>query len=146
MRHLLVSFLFLTPLVAQAQTFGICTFADIPIVIFEYSETAPRVGTMRVGGRPAVEMTLGQGAGRMESAIVDGYSFRFSPANSWMDVETSEGDTVFSQAGKCAFTNQPDVTEPLTLSSTDPVDLTEETTPELADTGGMERDIGPFSV
>lgn len=75
--------------------------------------------TMEVGGRPPVALTEGQGTGRLITAEVDGYTFRFVPADSVMDVD-SDGETLVSEEGRCATVGGPVTQSPLQIADPRP--------------------------
>jgi len=97
---------------ATADVIVACTFPTLPPVVMRYDPVA----RMEVGGRPAAEMTVGQGTGRFESAEVDGYLFRFAPANSTVDVER-DGTKLVSETGQCISIGGPENDVPLTIAS-----------------------------
>ncbi|WP_041527165.1 hypothetical protein [Paracoccus aminophilus] len=79
-----------------------CEFPTIPNVIMSFSRTNVDLsGVITVGGRGPVVMALGSGSTRFETANIDGYHFRWSPANSVMDVEKDD-ETILSETGVCA--------------------------------------------
>lgn len=106
----------LAPSGAVADVILACTFETIPAVVMTYPEDRAAPATMQVAARPPVEMTVGQGSGRMESADLDGYHFRFAPANLTMDVE-KDGQRLVSEAGRCATIGGPLNETPLTLDT-----------------------------
>lgn len=78
-----------------------CKFSEIPPVVFSYAHTGQELtGAMTVGGRGPVVMTLGSGTLRFEGGRIDGYRFRWTPQNSWMDVE-KDGELIMSGQGDC---------------------------------------------
>ena len=101
---------------ARSETVLACTFPTLPSVVMYFPDTPERKKTMEVGARPPVELSEGQGTGRFISAIVDGYSFRFSPENAMMDVE-AEGKKVVSEVGKCATIGGPVNESPLKIEA-----------------------------
>ncbi len=80
---------------------------------------------MEVGGRPPVALTEGQGSGRLISAVVDGYKFRFAPANSVMDVEV-DGTLVASEEGRCVTLGGPVNDSPLKIGKDESLGLVPE--------------------
>ena len=107
-----------------------CTFATLPNAVFHYpSNDGPR--TVRIGGRPAEPFNEGQGSGRIATADVDGYRFRFAPGNQTMDV-VLDGETIASEQGQCISVNGPIAEDPLEFGQV------EEPT--------SNRDVGDWSV
>lgn len=93
-----------------------CTFPSLPATVMRFPDSAEATKTMEVGARPSVPLTEGQGTGRLISAMVDGYSFRFAPANSVMDVEQG-GKLIASETGECVTIGGPINETPLTISA-----------------------------
>lgn len=89
------------PAPASAEVILACRFDGLPPVVMRYPDGVGEKPTMSVDGRPPVEMTVGAGRMRFESAVVDGYSFRFSPAAMTMDVETGAETLVNGAPGSC---------------------------------------------
>ena len=121
MRFLVFAAALLAPsyLSAQPDRFGqisiYCTFDNLPSVIFSYSKLgAETVGAMTVGGRGPVVMTLGSGSMRFEGGRIDGYKFRWSPQNSWMDVEL-DGNLIRGEQGDCKQVAFGTKAKPLTI-------------------------------
>ncbi len=90
----------------SAEVILSCTFPTIPSVVMRFPEGLKSGKQMIVGERPAVPLTEGQGAGRLISAEVDGYKFRFAPQNSVMDVEKDDA-LLISEAGVCVTIGGP---------------------------------------
>lgn len=91
---------------AQAEVVLSCSFPTLPPAVMTFPQGLEAAKTMTVGGRPPVPLTEGQGTGRLISADVDGYHFRFSPQNSVMDVERNNA-LVVSETGSCVTIGGP---------------------------------------
>ena len=102
------------PRAAAADVVLACLFDTIPQVVLTYPTDPAAAATMQVGSRPAAEMVVGQGTGRLETALVDGYRFQFAPANLSMDVQ-KDGATVVAETGRCVTIGGPANDTPLTL-------------------------------
>lgn len=113
-----VTFLFVIASIAgsgaHADVYLACSFETLPDIVTHYPEDGGEP-TMQVGGRPSAPMTVGSGSNRFESATVDGYRFRFSPANSVVDVER-EGKKIASEQGKCVLIGGPETQTALSIS------------------------------
>jgi invasion protein IalB len=120
---------FASPGIARAEVILACTFPSLPTAIMRFPDDRAAPKTIELGGRPPVELTEGQGAGRLITASVDGYSFRFAPANSVMDVER-DGAPVASEAGRCATIGGPRSEAPLQIVSAEAATATEATMPD----------------
>ena len=107
---LIAAFVMAVP--ARADVILACTFETLPQIVMTYPDGPDAVAMMQVGGRPPAEMTRGQGTMRFESASVDGYLFRFAPANMVMDVER-DGQVVASETAHCAAIGGPANDKPL---------------------------------
>lgn len=101
---------------ARADVIVACTFPTLPSAVMRFPGGVDATKTMEVGARPPVAVTEGQGAGRLITAEVDGYTFRFSPANSVMDVE-ADGAMIVSEEGRCATTGGPVNESPLQIAA-----------------------------
>lgn len=116
MRHFLIGMLsiaFNAP--AQAEVILACAFPTLPAVVMRF----PDVGadkTMEVGARPPVPLIEGQGAGRLITATVDGFDFRFAPANFSLDVE-KDGSVLQSEVGSCITIGGPVNEVPLQIAA-----------------------------
>lgn len=106
--------LFATPV--QAEVILACSFPDLPSVVMRFPDGADAEKTMAVGDRPPVVLVEGQGEGRLITASVDGYDFRFAPANSTLDVE-KDGTVLRSQAGSCVTIGGPENPAPLEIAA-----------------------------
>ncbi|MDP3197647.1 type VI secretion system-associated protein TagO [Tabrizicola sp.] len=102
----------------QAEVLLVCAFPTLPDAVIRYPDDPAAEKTMQVGARPAVTFQEGQGAGRILSANVDGYSFQIAPENSYMDV-LREGATIQSEQGDCVTVGGPTNDQPLSLESGD---------------------------
>lgn len=134
----------------QAEVILACTFPTLPSLIMRFpDDKTPK--TMEVAARPAVPLVEGQGEGRLITASVDGFDFRFAPASSTLDVER-EGELVSSETGTCVTIGGPTNEVPIEIAST--AAPTEELTPDpaeepaesVADTGKWEvsEDVSAF--
>ena len=114
---------------AKAEVILACTFPTLPPVVMRFPDQLDAEKTMEVGARPPVELIEGQGSGRLITASVDGYDFRFAPANSVLDVEQG-GKLMISETGQCVTMGGPTNKTPLVLAAP----ATEATTvaPEVA--------------
>ncbi len=99
---------------SNAEVILACSFPTIPPVVMIYPDGLGSA-MMVVDGRPEVEVTSGTGTNRFESAVVDGYLFRFSPSSSHIDIEF-EGTLVASEAGRCVRIGGPENPTPLSLA------------------------------
>lgn len=97
-----------------------CTFPTLPSAVMRFSDGVDATKTMEVGARPPVSATEGQGAGRLITAEVDGYIFRFAPSNSVMDVEAG-GAILMSEEGRCVTMGGPANEAPLQIAGATPV-------------------------
>lgn len=104
---------------ASAEVILACSFPTIPPVVMRFPDGLDAEKTMEVGGRPAVPLSEGQGSGRLITASVDGYHFRFAPGNSVMDVER-EGAAVVSETGSCVTIGGPVQGTPLQIVAAPP--------------------------
>jgi type VI secretion system VasI family protein len=102
------------PTAAQADVQLACIFDGLPPVLMSYPSDTDEKPTMQVGARPAAEMTVGQGAGRLESAEIDGYNFQFSPARINMQVMRDDA-ILHTGGGRCVTIGGPTNDAPLTL-------------------------------
>lgn len=100
---------------AQAEVILSCTFPTLPSVVMRFPDGVGAEKQMSVASRPAVPLMEGQGSGRMISADVDGYHFRFAPQNSTMDVER-DGALILSEAGSCVTIGGPTNETPLQIN------------------------------
>ena len=107
----------LMPVGAHADVVLACLFDTLPQVVMTYPQDATLPATMRVAGRPAVDMVVGQGAGRLETGVVDGYAFQFAPANLSMNVQ-KDGVAVSEETGRCVTMGGPVNETPLALEGT----------------------------
>lgn len=122
---------------AQAEVILACSFPTLPSMVMRFPDDPAAQKTMEVGARPPVNLTEGQGEGRLITADVDGYTFRFAPANSTIDVETV-GKVIASEAGRCVTIGGPVVEKPLKIGPTsEAVDVAtpESETTAVADKG-----------
>ncbi len=103
----------------RAEVIVACTFPTLPSSVMRFPGGVDATNTMEVGARPPVAATEGQGAGRLITAEVDGYTFRFSPANSVMDVD-ADGALVMSEESRCATTGGPANESPLQIAAAAP--------------------------
>ncbi|MGD9919054.1 MAG: type VI secretion system-associated protein TagO [Paenirhodobacter sp.] len=108
----------LLPAPATAEVILACHFDGLPQVVMRYPDGVGEKPTMSVDGRPPVEMTVGNGTMRFESAVVDGYNFRFSPAAMNMDVEKGAESLVNGAPGSCITIGGPVNEVPLALEPT----------------------------
>ncbi|WP_413872290.1 type VI secretion system-associated protein TagO [Albidovulum sp.] len=104
----------------RAEVIVACTFPTLPSAVMRFPDGVDATKTMEVGARPPVSVTEGQGAGRLITAEVDGYTFRFAPSNSVMDVE-ADGAILMSEEGRCATTGGPVNEAPLQIAGAAPV-------------------------
>ena len=102
---------------ALADSVVVCTFPTLPAAVMRFADAEGEGKTMEIGGRPAVPMTEGQGSGRLISASVDGYDFRFAPANSVMDVD-KDGQLIASETGVCVALGGPASESPIAIVPT----------------------------
>lgn len=100
----------------QADVILACTFPELPDAVMTFPNEVGGEKTMVVGSRPAVRLEEGQGSGRLISAEVDGYEFRFAPANSVMDVE-KDGALILSEKGDCITIGGPVAEAPLIIEA-----------------------------
>lgn len=105
------------PRAAAADTVLACLFDTIPQVVLTYPQDSAAAPTLQVASRPPIEMVVGQGANRLETATVDGYRFQFAPANLSMDVQ-KDGVTVLAETGRCVTIGGPVNDSPLSLGET----------------------------
>lgn len=123
---------------ASAEVILSCSFPTLPSAVMTFPEAVDADKSISVGSRPAVPLLEGQGAGRLISASVDGYDFRFAPENSVMDVEQS-GVLLASEQGTCVTIGGPVNTTALTIAAIEPATqpVTSDTlaTPASAPTG-----------
>lgn len=126
---------------ARAEVVLSCSFPTLPPVVMTFPQGLDARKTMSVGGRPSVPLTEGQGTGRLISADVDGYHFRFSPQDSVMDVER---DTVLvaSETGSCVTIGGPVNDRPLQITAA----LAEGPPPEPAPSPAPATDRGNWLV
>lgn len=115
-RHFLVPLCVVCATPAQAEVILACSFPDLPSVVMRFQDGAEADKTMTVGDRPPVVLIEGQGEGRLITASVDGYDFRFSPANSTLDVE-KDGSVLRSQVGRCVTVGGPVNPAPLEIDA-----------------------------
>lgn len=99
---------------AKAEVIVACTFPTLPSAVMRFPDGLDAKKTMEVGARPPVELIEGNGAGRLISAAVDGFDFRFAPDNSTMDVE-KDGTLILSETGKCVTIGGPTSDAPLAI-------------------------------
>lgn len=99
---------------ASAEVILSCTFPTIPSVVMRFPDGLESEKQMIVAERPAVPLTEGQGTGRLISAEVDGYKFRFAPQNSVMDVEKDDA-ILISETGVCVTIGGPVNEAPLKI-------------------------------
>lgn len=104
---------------ARAEVIVACTFPTLPSAVMRFPDAVGAAKTIEVGARPPVAVTEGQGADRLITAELDGYTFRFSPANSVMDVE-ADGVMVTSEEGRCVTTGGPVNESPLQIAAVAP--------------------------
>jgi len=116
LHRLCLSLAFLAATPACAEVILACTFPTLPDTIMRFPDGLDADKTMQVGGRPAVPLTEGQGSGRLISASVDGYDFRFAPANSVMEVER-DGSMLLSETGECVTIGGPENAMPLEIAA-----------------------------
>ena len=96
-----------------------CTYPTLPPSVMRFPDDPGLQKTMEVGARPPVELVEGQGSNRLITANVDGYTFRFAPANSVMDVE-ADGGVIVSETGRCVTIGGPVSDGPLEIIPTAP--------------------------
>ncbi len=104
---------------AQAEVIVACTFPTLPSAVMRFPDESNGKRMLEVGGRPGVEFIEGAGLGRLISGTVDGFDFRFAPANSVMNVE-KDGKLVLSETGRCVTIGGPTNNTPLDIGSTPP--------------------------
>ena len=129
---------------AQAEIIVACTFPTLPSAVMRFPDGSGGKKMLEIGGRPGVELVEGAGTGRMISGLVDGYDFRFAPANSVMDVEKG-GQPVLSETGKCVTIGGPANDTPLAIASTPKV-APEASAPEEAQTEAVPDKPGKWVV
>jgi type VI secretion system protein VasI len=132
--------LFVLPSVAQSEVFHSCSFSTLPDIVLHYPDQGTGEPTMRVDGRPPATMTVGSGTGRIESARVDGYEFRFAPGNSVLDIEKG-GTMIASEEGNCITAGGPTNDTPLDLSLLEKAAGDPVLTTELATRASDEADV-----
>lgn len=103
------------PAPAFAEVILACRFDGLPQIVMRYPDSADQEPTMSVDNRPPVEMTFGSGTMRFESATVDGYKFRFSPAGMTMDVDKDLENLLNGAPGSCITIGGPTNEAPLSL-------------------------------
>lgn len=129
---------------AQAEIIVACTFPTLPSAVMRFPDGSDGKKMLEIGGRPGVELVEGAGTGRMISGLVDGYDFRFAPANSVMDVEKG-GQPVLSETGKCVTIGGPANDTPLAIAST-PKAAPEAEAPDEAQTEAVSEKPGKWVV
>ena len=102
---------------AHADVIVACTFPTLPSAVMRFPDASDGTKMLEIGGRPGVELVEGAGTGRMISGSVDGFDFRFAPANSVMDVERDE-QLVLSETGNCMTIGGPANDTPLIIAAT----------------------------
>lgn len=107
--------LFTQAVPARAETILSCIFPTLPSLVMRFPDGPDAAKTMEIGGRAPVALTEGQGVGRVISASLGDYKFRFSPENSMLDVEES-GLLVASETGQCVTIGGPINDSPLVIS------------------------------
>ncbi|MFL9503704.1 type VI secretion system-associated protein TagO [Rhodopseudomonas palustris] len=145
MRPLLASLICLAPaLPTHAEVILACTFPTLPSVVMRFPDSLEAQKTMEVGARPPVALLEGQGAGRLMSASVDGFDFRYSPANSTLDVEKN-GEALLSEPGNCVTIGGPVNKVPLqiTVPSEEPIEPTTGATPVVE---GQPAKLGKWVI
>lgn len=134
--HIAVFCLLTCPALAKAETLLVCSFPTLPEAVMRFPDDLAAKKTMQVGKRPPVVLTEGQGAGRIISAAVDGYTFQFVPANFTMDVFLKD-KSLKSETGTCVTVGGPIEEEPLQITGLsedeEPVEL-----PLLASNGSWK--------
>lgn len=100
----------------RAEVMLACTFPTLPAAVMRFPQADEAGKTMEIGGRPAIPLVEGQGSGRLISATVDGYDFRFAPANSVMDV-TRGGVLIASETGACVTIGGPVTQTPIEIAA-----------------------------
>ena len=108
----------LCALPASAEVLLVCAFPTLPDAVVRYPDDPAAERTMQVGGRPPVAFQEGQGASRLLSATIDGYSFQLAPENAAMDV-LRDGTTVQSEQGDCVTIGGPTNPQPLSFAAAD---------------------------
>ncbi len=103
---------------AKAEVLLVCAFPTLPDVVIRYPDDPAMEKSIQVGARPPVGFQEGQGAGRLLSATVDGYSFQISPTNSTVDV-LREGAKIQSEQGECVTVGGPANDQPLMIGQDD---------------------------
>lgn len=93
-----------------------CSFPSIPDVVLHYPESPDQKPTMTVAARPPIEMFVGVGSARYESATIDGYFFRFSPSKSSIVIEV-DGRVIKTESGHCVTIDSRVNATPLTISA-----------------------------
>lgn len=105
-----------TPGIARAEVILACTFPSLPAAVMRFPDDLAEPKTFELGGRPPVELIEGQGTGRLITAVVDGYSLRFAPENSVLDVER-DGTPLASEAGRCVTIGGPVTQAPVQIAA-----------------------------
>lgn len=114
--RLCLSAVLLTATPACAEVILACAFPTLPDTVMRFPDELDADKTMQVGGRPAVPLTEGEGSGRLISASVDGYDFRFAPENLVMEVER-DGSVLLSETGECVTIGGPESAIPLEIAA-----------------------------
>lgn len=126
-----------------AETLLVCSFPTLPAAVMRFPDEAGAEKTMQIGQRPAVPLLEGQGAGRVISATVDGYGFRFAPVTSVMNVER-EGATILTETGDCVTVGGPTSEVPLAIGGTAAAPMAAPATPAGTGRWKVEEDRSAF--
>jgi Type VI secretion system VasI, EvfG, VC_A0118 len=100
---------------AFANTTTVCTFPTLPSLIVEYPSNPTAKPTVRVGLRPAVEVTKRDVLSQTETVVVDGYTFKFTLGISRLRAER-DGIDYGNETGQCISLNLPPSASALNLS------------------------------
>ncbi|MBU2983516.1 type VI secretion protein [Lentibacter algarum] len=147
-RFPLLAVALLLPSLARASDVQLaCTFENLPSFVIYYDSSTSSEHRISVNDRPFVRLTAGSGSNRFESASVDGYSFVFSPKNSFLTVH-HDNTLIGTEAGQCVTLGGPRNETPLQLIKEAPPSTVSGSEPETptqsapSDTKG----IGSWSV